>query len=324
VDWRGERDAALLALERAEPAARASAAETLHRLAAEDDTRWEELAALIPRLIADPQGDVRRAGLALAALSLDPEDAERVLVRALTDAVEMVRLEAAGHLADLARASSRGALAAALEDSSLHVRFEAARGMAALRHSAGLGVLYEALGDDELRFRALGALGELGDPLAVPELERIFKKWFLAGFERTQAAGALAKLGREEGTQHLFDRVRKRWNMDRALAIELLGEVKAQGARERLLEVLRDPKDLNRGAAARGLAKLGDPGITPALAEILLDPKLPDDLRLDVAEALCALHAPEARSALERALLLVQAAESRAELKTLIEECQWS
>lgn len=322
MDWRGERDAALLALERPEPEGRASAAETLHRLAAEDDERWEELAALIPRLIADAQGDVRRAGLALAALTLDPEDAERVLVRALTDAEEMVRLEAAGHLADLARPTSRGALAAALEDSSLHVRFEAARGMAALRHSSGLGVLYEALGDDELRFRALGALGEMGDVQAIPELERIFKKWFLAGFERTQAAGALAKLGHHEGTRHLFERTKKRWNMDRALAIELLGEVKAKGARERLLEILRDPQDLNRGAAARGLAKLGEAEVSPALAEVLLDPAVPDDLRLDVAEALCALRVPEARSALERALLLIKVPESRAELQTLIEECQ--
>lgn len=319
MDWRGERDAALLVLERPDRDERAKAAETLHRLATEDDERWEELAALIPRLIDDAQPDVRRAGLAIAALTLDPEDAERVLAARLTDADEEVRLEAAGQLADLVRSSARGVLAAALEDSSLHVRFEAARGMVALQHSAGLGVLFEALGDDELRFRALGALGDLGDPQAIPEVERVFKRWFLAGFERTQAAGALAKLGQEEGTRHLFERAKKRWSMDRALAIELLGDVKAAGARERLLEILQAPEDPHRGAAARGLAKLKDLSVMADLGQVLLDAKTPDDVRLDMAEALCALDEGAARSLLERAALLIPPGEARTELQALLQ-----
>lgn len=320
MDWRGERDAALLALERADRDERAQAAETLHRLAAEDDARWEELAALIPRLIDDPQPEVRQAGLALAALTLDPEDAERVLARQLTDAEEGVRLEAAAQLADLARPSSRGALAGALEDGSLHVRFEAARGMVALRHSSGLGVLLEALSDPELRFRALGALGELGDAQAIPEVERVFHKWFLAGFERTQAAGALAKLGREEGVRHLFDRAKRRWTMDRALAIELLGEVNAPGARERLGEILRDAADPHRGAAARGLAKLPGEPDAATLIEVLVAQETPDDLRLEIAEVLGGLRAPEIKPALERAALLLRSPEARAELEGLLKE----
>jgi hypothetical protein len=155
-------------------------------------------------------------------------------------------------------------------------------------------------------------------------VERVFRRWVLPGFERTQAAGALAKLGRPEGVLHLFERARKRWTMDRALALELLGEVKAAGAKERLTEILKNPKDPNRGAAARGLGKLKAPELSGVLAEVMLDAQTPDDLRLDIAESLLAMKAKDARAPMERALMLLQCAEAKAELRTLIEECPWS
>ena len=81
----------------------------------------------------------------------------------------------------------------------------------------------------------------------------------------------------------------------RGCAVELLGEVKAPGARERLLEVLADPRDPARGAAARGLGRLGD-----------------------AAEGLLALGTASARARV--AALRLSSAEARAELVTLLAE----
>ena len=320
-DWRARRDEALLTLERSTDATvRGEAAELLRELAMESDDRWEELASLLPRLFDDKHDVVRREGVALAAVVLEPEEAERALISRLSDSAVIVRAEATGHLADLARPSTRGALAAALEDSSFAVRFEAARGMAVLRHPAGLEVLLEGLEHDDFRFRALGALAELGDPRALSAVEKVFKRWFLPGFERTQAAGALVKLGMKEAGKHLLDRSKKRWSPDRGLALELLGEVKVEGARERLEEILRDPSDQGRGAAARGLGRLGDRAALPFLLSMLESPELPDDVRLDVAEGVYLLRPPEGSKALQKALPHLKSAEAREELEALIEE----
>jgi HEAT repeat protein len=325
VDWRGERDALLLTLERSADAhARTEAAERLRELAMESDERWDELAGVLPRLLEDKQDTVRREAISLAAAVLEGEEAERVFKTRLSDPSVLVRAEAAGHLADLARASARGALAVALEDSAFAVRFEAARGMAVLRHGAGKQVLLEALENDDFRFRALGALAELGDVAAVPAIEKVFKRWFLPGFERTQAAGALVKLGRPEAARHLLDRSRKRWTPDRALAIELLGEVKVEGARERLEEVLRDPSDSARGAAARGLGRLGDRDALPMMVAMLEDPTLADDVRLDVAEGVYLMKPPDGPRLIERAMAHLKSEEARDELRTLLEEELWS
>lgn len=320
-DWRQERDRALLALERAKRwQERAEAAGLLVQLGLEDASRHAELAALIPQLIEDRDERVRRSGVALAAAVLPPEEAERVLGQKLSDGSAEVRVECAGQLADLARPGSRGLLAAALEDPDFHVRFEAARGMAALQHPAGLEVLVEGLDRDALRFRALGALAELGDARALPAIQRIHKRWILPGFERTQAAGAMARLGDPEGARWLMERSRKKGGNDRGLAIELLGELNAADARARLLEVLADTKDPCRGAAARGLGRLEDSSVVPQLAAVLAEPGIPGDLRLDAAEGLCLIGGAQARALVERALETEQDKIIREELRTMLEE----
>jgi HEAT repeat protein len=210
-------------------------------------------------------------------------------------------------------------LAAALEDEQFSIRFEAARGMAQLQHPAGLEVLVQALEDAELRFRALGALALLNDSRAVPAIRRVFDRWLLPPFERTQAAGALARLGDEAGATHLLARTRKRWSPDRALAVELAGEVHAPGALERLSEIVVDSKDTCRGAAARGLGRLGDPKALAVLEPLVDAPGLDDDFRLDIAEGLCLLGGEQARvrAASARAHLVSTAA--KLELDELLE-----
>ena len=316
-----ERDAALLKLAQpGETSERAAAADALHELATDAPDHWPELISLLPRLLEDAQEDVRRTAVAMGALMLDANDVEAFLSKRLEDAAVGVRLEAVGQLSDLAKPSTRSALAKALEDPAFLVRFEGARGMATLHHSAGREVLEEGLGRDDLRFRALGALAELADPASLPALRKVFERWFLPGFERTQAAGALACLGDAAGAKHLLDRARGSWSPDRALAVELCGGMKLAGAYEVLTKILRTPKDPCRGAAARGLGRLGDSRALAQLTELFLDKEAPDDFRLDAAEGLCHLRPPGAREQLEAALPTLAQAASREELTTLVAE----
>src|SRR5437660_462637 len=87
---------------------------------------------------------------------------------------------------------------------------------------------------------------------------------------------AVRRLGDPEGARYLMERTRRRWREDRALAVELCGEVKATGALARLLEILGDQKDPCRGAAARGLGRLGDADALSALATVLEEEGQPE------------------------------------------------
>lgn len=320
-DWRAERDRALLTLANEKRAAlRADAADHLYALAGEGPDRAEELRAVVPVLLADADPNIRRTGTAIGALVLPRTEVQQFLAARLTDSAETVRIEAAGQLADLVEPSARGTLAAAIQDGSFSVRFEGARGMAALRHSAGLEVLTQALDHVELRFRALGALAELGDERAAPAIEKIFRKWLLPAFDRTQAAGALARFGSKAAGAYLVQRTKKRWAPDRAMAVELCGEVKAEGARERLTEIVANPEDECRGAAARGLGRLGDSSVMPILLGLLETVSNGDDLRLDAAEGLVLLGTPDAIAKVRAAVDTFESAEARAEAKAMLEE----
>lgn len=315
-DWRTERETLLLALEREKnPEDRAEAADLLCELA-HDAPRAakDEFAPVVVRLLADAQPLVRSAGLALASQLLEADEAKDLFTRHLCDAAPRVRAEAAGRLADLARPDTRGALAAALEDKSPAVRFEAARGMAAIGHVAGFDVLVAALNDNELRYRALAALAELKDPRALPHVKAVFRRWLLPHFERTQAAGALARLGDPDGEKHLLARAAKKWSEDRPMALELLGEVKTARALPTLTAILDDPADLCRGAAARGLGRLATPAALEALKRAL--ELADDDLKVDIAEGLLLIGTDDATQAVKR--IEVKSPEARTELDALL------
>ncbi len=321
TDWRAERDRVLLTLERENrPAFRTEAALQLYHFATEAPEHAADFLEALPRLLADTQPEVRRAGVSLASVVVPQDELPDLLIARLKDDEWQVRLEATGRLADLERPELRGALASMLEDGTFEVRFEAARGIASLRHAAGLEVLLEALNANLLRFRALGALAELGDARALPPVKKLFGRWLLPAFERTQAAGVLAKLGDADGAAYLIQRSKKRWSTDRALAVELCGEVKAPGALERLKEVLDDVKDPCRGAAARGLGRLGDARALPWLVGLLQDTQAPEECRLDAADGLWRLGSPEGREAVRGAVSSFPTPEARAELEELLEE----
>jgi len=320
VDFRALRDKALRTLEtERQPSVRLAAARELRDLASEHRGDAADFGPALMRLLGDSDPEVRRSGLESASAILPPDQVESLLRTRATDELPTIRVTAVGLIADMERAASRPLLAAALQDAAFTVRFEAARGLAALGHSAGLEVLIEALEFSDLRFRALGALAQLGNPAAVPAIRKIFRRWLLAGFDRTQAAGALAKLGDDEGAAYLLKRTYSRRGMDRPFAIELCGDLRAAGAFERLMEILRDTKDPARGAAARGLGRLGNPDAFSALVELLESPSIPEDLRLDAAEGLCLLRTPAARRKVEQAFAASAELSTRRALEELLE-----
>jgi len=320
VDWAQALDAAAVGLQREKrPSVRAEfAADVVELAMAAPASERERFAPAMTLLVADPQPEVRKAGLALAAHLLPPAEAVTILVKHLADPAVRVRVEAAGQLADLAMPDTRGALAAALEDEALSVRFEAARGMVALGHPAGFDVLVQALEDADLRFRAAAALARLGKPEAVAPLKAMFSRWLIPAFDKTQLAGALARFGDAAGFEWLFKRAAKKWSVDRPMAVELLGDVKAPGAKERLLQILADRADVARGAAARGLGWLGDASVLHELERHLDGAGDDDDVKLDLAEALLRLDGQRARAKL--ASLTLSSDDARAELRALLEE----
>lgn len=317
-------DALLLELERTSGDARADVVATLAEHAYDDEKTRPHLTSVLPGVLGDEHDLVRRAGLELAAHTLAPEEAQPLFIEALRDRSSFVRLEAAGRLADQGRADVRAPLAAALQDDVFEVRFEAARGMATLKHAAGFDVLVQALESVRLRYRALGALAELGDARALAPVRATFKKWFLSGFERTQAAGALVRLGDPEGASYLLKRTRSRWANDRAQAIEMCGEVRVPGSLERLSEIARTPKDVTRGAAARGLGRLGDPAAAPLLWELIRETGNDDELRLDAADGLMRMQwqDPAVRDALRELVPSLRTHEAREELKEMLAQVE--
>jgi HEAT repeat protein len=213
------------------------------------------------------------------------------------------RIDAAHVLRDLAReqrqlaSEFRSAIDCLLKDSEPEVR------------RAGLQVAGAVLLPEELEPL----------PASLPAIQGLFQRLMLPPFERTQAAGAMAKLGDPEGGRHLLKRTQRRWSLDRAFAIELCGDVQVTGALERLLEILQDVDDPYRGAAARGLGRLRDPRALEPLINLFEEAGISDDLRLDAAEGLCLLGIPQARAHVESALAGWASASTRQALEQLLE-----
>jgi HEAT repeat protein len=255
------------------------------------------LKLLVGPLLEDPQPMVR-AGAVAALRALTPEaEVLAAFDRPLSDPDARVRREAIRGLAQAEQPGCAGRLAQALSDPDAQVAFEAAVGLAALRDAAGTALLLQGLDDKYRRFAALGALAQLGEKRAQAPAERLLKAFFASEFERTQAAGLLAKLGAEAGRAFLLDRVKRKRADDRGLAMELCGEHRVLAAIPALREALASPDDPCRGPAARSLGLLGeDPRGLIALAQ---DASADDGARCDAMEGLMFLGTPEATAALE-------------------------
>jgi HEAT repeat protein len=164
------------------------------------------------------------------------------------------------------------------------------------RDSVALVRLLER-GDPSVRHLAAGALGDLGDPVALDALLAA-----LAGPDeegvRWRAAEGLARLG-EPAVAGLAVLAGDRDPDVRWKAIVALGDIGDPGAAAALLVRLADPDRFVRGRAVSALARLGGPCLPIAL-DALADPD--PRVRQGAAEVLGLLGDPASADGLLRAL----------------------
>lgn len=276
---------------------------------ASDPARRGALAERIRPLLGSAEPDVRGTSYVILALATG-ETAVSTLQTHLNEPDAGARSDLA-HALSLCDEAGRPLLAGMLRDPVFEVRFEAACSLASASDERGLEVLLQALEIPPARFQALSALQKLSNRRALEPVQKLFRKFFISGFDRTGAAGVLAKLGNEEARDWLVRRVAKRRGDDRGLAIELVGELRLMGATEALVETLRDRGDLFRGAAARALGMLGDDRLRDMLVAILMSEEEDPETRMDAAEGLMHMGTHRARLALQEAAGEVQNAELR-------------
>lgn len=128
--------------------------------------------------------------------------------------------------------------------------------------------LLDALGDDDPRIRtaAVKALGEIGDPAAVPQLLHIMNTES-DGDIRWLATGNLSKIG-AAAVPGLLNMLRDEdWKVRRSAA-DALWAMREPSAVPGLLAGLRDPNDVVRQAVAGALEAIGE-GAVPPLIEAL-------------------------------------------------------
>ena len=258
-----------------------------------------EVRPKVLELLSSEEPQMRAAGARCLAALATGNDVVPLLEKSVRDPEPVVRREAARALAGLEERSAIPALSAALADNDGQVQFEAAVGLAALNDRSGVQVLLAGVEDKVRRFFALGALARLGEERAKEPAERILhKRLFMSEFERTQAAGLLAKLGVDSGKTYLLDRILCARADDRGLAMELCGEHKLKDAIPPLREALADKQELFRGTAARSLGMLRDEASTTALVSMARGADEDFEVRCDAMEGLMFLRTPDALAAL--------------------------
>lgn len=153
-----------------------------------------------------------------------------------------------------------GALRGAVERAARAAIAQAADG-AALDLAAGdktVRELVEDLGspDPRLRLRAAGALGERGEPAAVPALVKALGDRDGAVVER--AVGALAQLRDPRAVPALIALAHRREGPYLATMARILGDIGGDDARAWLLTMASGhPDEVVRGAARQALAEMG-------------------------------------------------------------------
>jgi HEAT repeat protein len=203
-------------------------------LAALDRRHWRAIEPVMVSLLGKVQGDLRTS----LAWLFDERGVTSRATRDLRARGIARRARAAALLGDLANAAASTALRELLDDRSFAVRVASAR--------------------------ALGHIGDCG--AAGPMLAK------LTGHRRIPphiVAYALMRLG--PGIRaDLVAAAGHAEALVRAVAIEILGLIKAVGATEAVIEaLLRDPSDEVRIRAARALGRIGMPaGVQPLLAAV--------------------------------------------------------
>ncbi len=132
--------------------------------------------------------------------------------------------------------------------------------------------------DESIACGAAKGLGTIGNHEVVPSLLKTLNDKGVKNTVRICAAGALARMGQDEGLQYLLAMLKSPNVMDRVrTANELvpnhvLGTSPVKGALELLLPLLSDRSPGVRSSALLALGELHDPRAIPAVRKLLKDP----------------------------------------------------
>ncbi len=247
-----------------------------------------------PVLLQLAAEDETLAARSLAALAALDRRQWRAIEPAMMSLLGKVRGELLSSLARLFY--ERGVTARAVRDlraRSIVRRARAATLLGDLAHTAACPRLHELLDDRSLDVRVASAqaLGRVGDCSAAgPMLGKLAENKKLPPHV---VADALVRLG--PGIRgDLVAAAGHSEPLVRAIAIEILGLIKAVGATEAVIEALRsDPSDEVRIRAARALGRIGMPTAVEPLLTVVQAGELPA-LRAVAAGALGDLGAAEA------------------------------
>jgi len=233
--------------------------------------------ARLLRALKDPDGYVRN-GAAIALGKIGNKDATQPLITALQWRDDRVYED----------------------DEDQEARTSAATALGKLRNDAGCQALMAELekihADSTLASYIVEALGEIGDPKAVPVIERAIGT---GDFEFIKiASGTLAKLG-ADGIEALLRMAVNREQPGRPHIIRALGAHAAKSATPLLLQILQEPSEdkFVRCQAAEAVGRIGgSPKIMPILLAMLQAPE--EEVRSGALSGLGALRDPRSLGAI--------------------------
>jgi len=211
----------------------------------------------------------------------------------------LVQREAASYMLSLApHPAALPVLRKALGDSSATVRSYAARCLGELCDKGSAGALAKLLEDSDstVRIEAALALGEIGDRGRYEVLKGRMAAWYFIDYRSYLALGALG--GRQELEGLVASTKSQSWN-EQFYSMEGLARTGVSGAAERLAEIWSDSESQFQAHAGDCLVRMGKAGAARAV-KFLKSGDAADRAR--AARLLARMKAPEARSALKRAL----------------------
>ena len=250
--------------------------------------------------LSDPDAGVRQAVAGALAYWELPE-VILALASSLSDSSETVRTAAAISLAEIKQPASGALLLPRLEKAEGFVLASLLHALRELRlpDSLGAALLGADNADERVRLAAVGLLGWLKDPAALPVLERLAASDPVVSVRRA-AAGALGLAqGRESAVlPALLSALRDDAWQVREEAAATLGKLRLPDSVEPLIEALSDGYWQVRLIAARALGRLKDRRATEALIrDALTQDKV--NLRKEAAIALGEIGDVRALSALQ-------------------------
>jgi len=246
-------------------------------------------ASVLPltELLTNEEPTVRASAAEVLGALGDASALNALIISALADADDRVRLSATAALGRIKHARSAQVLAGLLEDEDSKVVAAAATGLEHLNELAVdpvFGLLNHESAD--VRVRATALLGRLRhrgacDRLVLGLADKVI--WV-----RIVSAQALGEIGDSRAAPALIDALRDRDPVVRAMAAEALGKLRDFAATLPLLDLLKDESDLVRINALRALGRIGNPAAVPFL-EPALD-ALEPDVRCAAIDGLAAMR----------------------------------